>query len=1058
MRSYTYLCCVVVAVVISGGSVCLGGALEDQARHRFAVAPALDRFGKNNADEIDQWLDGFAGTPSHKKWVHRSHRQLSGAPLLTAKWYMGEGTNPWVTVPVPADFKGRRAVFVWESIVQTSAGAKPFSILVNGKERFKFESWSKTSWSVEGADGGKLLFDAVWTDRKGDLFGYMRLEAPAEWLTPGEPLQIALTGSKDHASSFPHPFRYADTVAWVRTGRHQNVFCQPPGGVYDGRPISFRFAARPEWAGKSIELQSGTEVLGDSSLIAGDGLSGASITLDSYTEAQLAEPLDVVVAGKKQIKVELDPIRLKAPKLLGRCAQIRQQVQEGKISPDRLRTAAMVLGRGHFLQTILCCTDDGRLWYLEKRSPTPQDAYAQLIKALADFDIDKDIFAERRGRFLSAYISMADGSGQIYALHVPADYDSGRRYALQIYIHGAGGWYGDLPEPPKGADCIYAGADGRGRTGYRGLGELDILEVIKDVRFHYNIDPDRIYITGGSMGGSGSWYMCARYPDIFAAGSPHFGTAYAMYLENLLNVPIWNFHDETDYLVPVDASRVAVRSTRVMGYPVIYTEATGGQHSTDKKDPSWDFDSWMLQQRRTATPPSVRYRTNTPTRGRAYWVEILEFTNPNLQAAIKATVVTDGSANQLFLQFENIDVLAVDLPDKLFDPDKDLQITLNAAPLTVKAPFPKRIYLQRVDKSTPQGSYKLGLTDPRTPGAYRAYTAGGVDHMYTCGEPLLIVKGTGGDERLIEAISKFCDDLSFRATGWSMSSQGQIPIKGDVDLTDDDIERRNLIIVGAASSNTYLAQITDKLPAAEKDGVLTVGSEPYDLKGKVYGLFHYNPQAPKRLILLISSTEAAGFSRDATRDIVSRIADERPFGLILNEFAPMRKVRRIMWDKNWQPAAGAFDEERLPGVFATRQAACPAEYGALCQATGSDLAIYRDRGKDDDPVWDVASARWHDLRADIIPSLDFYTTILTGVQLAAAKERFSDEKVRLAAWPPEKLDGLRGDAEYKVCMYPWQVKRLANALKTNLPNIDSVRVDLYGQIRRSAKLHRPASQ
>ena len=159
------------------------------------------------------------------------------------------------------------------------------------------------------------------------------------------------------------------------------------------------------------------------------------------------------------------------------------------------------------------------------------------------------------------------------------------------------------------------------------------------------------------------------------------------------------------------------------------------------------------------------------------------------------------------------------------------------------------------------GRYVLTLKDPREPTPFRQYTAGGMNHMFISGEPLLIVRGTTGrNKELVQAIREFSEDLSRRATPWwpfrmGRFILGQIPVKADVDVTGQDIKDRNLILVGPASANEVLRRITKKLPGVEEDNVLAIGKDRHDLRGKAYGLFHYNPEAPKRLIMVLSSSE-----------------------------------------------------------------------------------------------------------------------------------------------------------------------------------------------------------
>ena len=78
---------------------------------------------------------------------------------------------------------------------------------------------------------------------------------------------------------------------------------------------------------------------------------------------------------------------------------------------------------------------------------------------------------------------------------------------------------------------------GRGDYFYRGEGDLDVLEVIRDVERHYRVDRSRIYLMGHSMGGYGTNNVAMRHPDLFAAISPAEGTDSTPLHANLRNLP-----------------------------------------------------------------------------------------------------------------------------------------------------------------------------------------------------------------------------------------------------------------------------------------------------------------------------------------------------------------------------------------------------------------------------------------------------------------------------------------------------------------------------------------
>jgi predicted peptidase len=120
-----------------------------------------------------------------------------------------------------------------------------------------------------------------------------------------------------------------------------------------------------------------------------------------------------------------------------------------------------------------------------------------------------------------------DGSVQPYALRLPRDYTRDRKYPLVVQLHGTnfhevlsgarlryrgmGGPQWIEPDLP----VIYVDNFGRPTTFYQGMGEVDILEMIEEVKRQFSVDPDRIFIMGHSMGGAGSYTVGLHHPDLF---------------------------------------------------------------------------------------------------------------------------------------------------------------------------------------------------------------------------------------------------------------------------------------------------------------------------------------------------------------------------------------------------------------------------------------------------------------------------------------------------------------------------------------------------------------
>ncbi len=121
-----------------------------------------------------------------------------------------------------------------------------------------------------------------------------------------------------------------------------------------------------------------------------------------------------------------------------------------------------------------------------------------------------------------------------------------------------------------------------------------------------SIDPDRVYITGASMGGFGTWELIMRRPDLFAAAAPVCGGGDETKAERVAKLPIWMFHGEKDEAVKVLASRTMHEALRKLGAPVFYREVPGAPHNIGDPTMRTDMLEWLFAQRRggPCVPPA----------------------------------------------------------------------------------------------------------------------------------------------------------------------------------------------------------------------------------------------------------------------------------------------------------------------------------------------------------------------------------------------------------------------------------------------------------------------
>jgi predicted peptidase len=188
-----------------------------------------------------------------------------------------------------------------------------------------------------------------------------------------------------------------------------------------------------------------------------------------------------------------------------------------------------------------------------------------------------------------AYRSKVDNTLQPYRLYVPDSYDKNKPVPLLIALHGMGGDENSLFDRYKSevlqeqaAKHGYIVAAPKGRepaSMYRGSAERDVLDVLADVRASYIIDPDRIYMTGHSMGGYGTWSIAMNHPDVFAGLAPVAGGGNAAGMEKIKHIPQIVFHGDNDKTVNVQQSRSMVEAAKKLSVNVKYVETPGGNHN-----------------------------------------------------------------------------------------------------------------------------------------------------------------------------------------------------------------------------------------------------------------------------------------------------------------------------------------------------------------------------------------------------------------------------------------------------------------------------------------------
>ena len=198
-----------------------------------------------------------------------------------------------------------------------------------------------------------------------------------------------------------------------------------------------------------------------------------------------------------------------------------------------------------------------------------------------------------------------------YLLAVPDDYDAeGEPLPLLLFLHGAGERGDNLDRvaihgPPKMIrqghtfNAIVVSPQCPADTWWTDHTTM-LIALLDQIEAEYNIDADRVYITGLSMGGYGTFALAARQPERFAAAVPICGGGIPITARRLNSMPMWVFHGDADNVVPVSESTRMVEAMNNQGGEnarlTIYEGV--GHNSWDRAYGDEAMWQWLFEQRR----------------------------------------------------------------------------------------------------------------------------------------------------------------------------------------------------------------------------------------------------------------------------------------------------------------------------------------------------------------------------------------------------------------------------------------------------------------------------
>ena len=477
-----------------------------------------------------------------------------------------------------------------------------------------------------------------------------------------------------------------------------------------------------------------------------------------------------------------------------------------------------------------------------------------------------------------AYRDEVDGSPQYCRAYLPPDYDPAKKWPLVIQLHGYNPanpvyvrwWAADGRHPGIGTEfsnhqgVIYMEPHGRGNAEYLGIGDSDVLHAIAEAKRLFSVDEDRVYLTGDSMGGWGTWNVASRHPDLFAAIAPVFGgsdyhsrmseedlarlspldrffnekeSTWAM-ADGLLNIPIFIYHGDADESVNVEYSRWATRLLQRWGYDVRYHEFPGRVHEALESQGNASLSiERFLEHRRNPNPRHVRIRSAELRNASAYWAHVLQGASPLAFMVVDSEVV---DRNVIRLDTENVLDIELSPSAVIVDPAKPVNVVWNGAAREMRLQDGKlRLTAAGYDPATVPKNERL-------PGSATDFTV----------TPFAVVIGTSSrDPEMAALCSK---KAAVFIDGWRDWQKQEPRVFRDTEIKDADMAKYSLLLVGGPDANRVTEELAARLPLRISADRIGIDGKDFNVKDAAVQMIYPNPLNPDRYVWIAAGTSTDG--------------------------------------------------------------------------------------------------------------------------------------------------------------------------------------------------------
>ena len=511
------------------------------------------------------------------------------------------------------------------------------------------------------------------------------------------------------------------------------------------------------------------------------------------------------------------------------------------------------------------------------------DLIAEGKARAAAFQKGETPWTRQTGLVVRGYKSKIDGSVQPYGMVIPDNY-AGSLMRLDFWCHGRGETLselaflkdrranvGQIPATNRLVLHLY----GRYCCANKVAGEVDLWEAYAHARKSYNIDDDRLFIRGFSMGGAAVWQFGAHYTDRWCAISPGAGFSETpeflkvFQSEEVNRIPswqktLWSWYNATDVAVnftnaptiaysgEIDGQKQAADiMARYLAKENIELTHIIGPKTAHKFHP----DAFAEVERRldiiaaagrNRMPKEVSFVTYFLRYHRMHWVQVDRLETHWQPARVDAKVIDE---RHVIVQTKNVAALTLDMPAG-FAPQSVRETTMvkiDGQDIEAVRATSERSWTAKFSRVN--GKWALSAGPDETLLAKKHGLSGPVDDAFMDAFTFVAPTGQPLNAKVGGWVKSEMDRAVFE---WRRQFRGLAPVKNDAQVKDEDIAKSNLILWGDPSSNAVLAKIVAKLPIIWTAEKLVVNGKTYAAGDHAPILIYPNPLNPQKYVVINS--------------------------------------------------------------------------------------------------------------------------------------------------------------------------------------------------------------